>query len=73
MENNRVQFHDLSMPNVISIRKIKIVGFVVLSVFEDSKFHHYQVDSDGTGNITIYHKKNILKLMHNNKYKYKYK
>ncbi|CAD1477840.1 unnamed protein product, partial [Heterotrigona itama] len=56
IENNRVQFHALNMPNII-IRKIEIVGFV-LSVSEDAQFYHYQVD-DGTGNITIYHKKHF--------------
>ena len=54
IENNRVQFHALNMPNII-IRKIEIVGFV-LSVSEDAKFYYYQVD-DGTGNITLCHKK----------------
>lgn len=54
IENNRVQFHALNMPN-ITIKKIEIVGFV-LSVSEDAQFYYYQVD-DGTGNITVHHKK----------------
>ena len=52
--NNRVEFHALNMPNV-KIRKIEIVGFV-LGVYEDARYYRYQVD-DGTGNITIYHRK----------------